>query len=212
MDSYYQTRYTFDPARTTVWKEIVRFEASFIPATGTVLDVGAGYCDFINNVTATRRIAADISPELSKYAAPGVEQLSAPADDMSSVASGSVDVVHASNLLEHFDDVSLERVIAEFARVLKTGGRLILQQPNFAYSGSAYFDDPTHKKVFTHVSLKNFVESHGFKVVLLRPKFLPFSMNSRPSIVPVSSLVVRAYIASPWKPFAGQMLCIAEKL
>ncbi len=212
MDAYYATRYTFNPARAVVWKEIVRFLHPFIPASATVLDLGAGYCDFINNVTAKEKIAVDFSPELSMYAAKDVRQVSANATSFPDVKADSVDVVHASNLLEHLDDVQLALTMGEVRRVLHAKGKLILLQPNYALSVKTYFDDPTHKKIFTDVSLAAFLESAGFKIVLKKARFLPFSMNSRPSFIPVQPWIVRLYLALPWKPFAGQMLFIAEKI
>jgi len=212
MDKYYSSRYVFDPARAIVWKEIVRFLSPYIPRDGVVLDLGAGYCDFINQVKAVRRYAVDSSEELTRYATEEVQAIRTAAWDCVGIADGSVDVVHASNLLEHFDDDELAKTMAEIRRILKPKGKLILLQPNFRLSIKHYFDDPTHKKVFTDAALGHFLESHGFDVVLARPRFLPFSMRSRPSMIPVMPWMIRAYISSPFKPFAGQMLFIAEKI
>ncbi|HUQ30368.1 MAG TPA: methyltransferase domain-containing protein [Candidatus Paceibacterota bacterium] len=208
-DAYYASRYTPDPARTVVWKEIVRFLAPYISPEATVVDLGAGYCDFVNTVRAKVKYAVDTSPELSEHAGAGVMLISQPAWELNSIPDHSVDVVHASNLFEHFTDDELERVMAEVRRVLKPGGRLILMQPNYRLTYKNYFDDPTHKKIFTDASLQAFLESHGFAIRLAKPKFLPFSMKSRGAL-PVSPLIVRAYIHSPIKPFAGQMLVIGE--
>lgn len=212
-DSYYQADYIPDPARTGVWKEIVRFASQHVNLTGTVLDLGAGYCDFINNVPAATRYAVDSSPEITQHAAAGVTVVQSRAWEFPAITDGSVDVVHASNILEHFTDEELEKVVSEIRRVLKPSGTLIAMQPNYAYTYREYFDDPTHKKVFTHVTLRAFLEMHGFTVRLLMPRFLPFSMRSKPSLIPtfLTRVVVWMYLRSPWKPFAGQMYCIAEK-
>jgi ubiquinone/menaquinone biosynthesis C-methylase UbiE len=211
-DTYYATRYSPDPARSVVWKEIVRYLMPFIPEGGAVLDLGSGYCDFINNIKVGRRIAADCSQELKNHVGTGVEMLQTQAWDLTVIADASLDVVHASNLLEHLTDEELEKTIAEARRVLKPGGRLILLQPNYRLAQKTYFDDPTHKKIFTDRSLQSFLESHGFRIVLARPRFLPFSLRSKPKLIPASALLARLYINSPIKPFAGQMLFIAEKI
>lgn len=212
-DPYYQSRYTFDPARSIVWKEIVRFESKFIPKDASVVDLGAGYCDFINNVDANKKYAVDTSPELQDFAGESVKKIEEPAWNLFEIQNQSVDVVHASNLLEHFNDEELEKTIKEIKRILKEGGRLILMQPNYRLNPNNYFDDPTHKKVFSDVSLESFLLSHGMKIILKMPRFLPFSMKSRSGVIPnfLLPLVVRAYIHSPLKPFAGQMLIVAEK-
>lgn len=211
MDAYYKSRYTFDKTRSVVWREIVRYLSPFIPAQGTAIDLGAGYCDFINNINARTKYAVDVSPEIGTHARPPAQVIRKPAWDLSPIADHSADVVHASNLLEHFTDEELDKTMQELKRVLKGNGRLILLQPNYRLSYKSYFDDPTHKKVFSDSALESFLIAHGFKIILKKPRFLPFSLRSRPSIIPVFPLLVRAYIHSPLKPFAGQMLFVSEK-
>jgi hypothetical protein len=101
--------------------------------------------------------------------------------------------------------------MGEVKRVLKNKGKIILMQPNYRLAYKTYFDDPTHKKVFSDSALESFLINYGFKIVLKKPRFLPFSLNSRPSIIPVFPWLIRAYLYSPFKPFAGQMLFVAEK-
>jgi ubiquinone/menaquinone biosynthesis C-methylase UbiE len=210
-DSYYKARFVFNKDRNVVWKEIVRFLNPFLAGKDTILDLGAGYCDFINTVTASHKIAVDISPELANYADKDVKQVNTLATDLSAVASSSVDVVFSSNLLEHLDDTELALCMKEVKRVLKNGGLFITMQPNYRLAYKTYFDDFTHKKVFSDESLKGFLVSQGFDVLRSYPRFLPFSLKSRPSIIPVSSYIVRLYLMLPWKPFAGQMLFVSKK-
>lgn len=210
-DPYYQSRYVWNKDRTTVWKEIVRFLDRYIPHTGTVLDIGAGYCDFINNVSAKRRIALDYSSDFMQYAAPGVETIQSSVTDMNKVSDHSVDLVFASNLFEHLSDDELKATMNEVRRVLVSGGRLMLMQPNFRLAYKTYFDDPTHKKVFSDEALRAFIVSHNFTIERLWPRFLPFSLKSRPSLIPLSRWIVRLYLNLPWRPFAGQMLLVAKK-
>jgi ubiquinone/menaquinone biosynthesis C-methylase UbiE len=209
-DSYYKSRYVWDKNRSIVWKEIVKYLSSFISSDSTVLDIGAGYCDFINNVKAKNKIALDYSPDFSKFANDDVKTVQSKVTDMSVIHDKSVDVVFASNLLEHLSDEELSQTLLEIKRVLKKDGRLILMQPNYRLSYKTYFDDPTHKKVFSDESLRAFLLSFGFEIELAKPRFLPFSLRSRPSIIPVIPLIIRAYIHSPFKPFAGQMLFVSK--
>lgn len=212
-DKYYESRFKFNPDRNRIWKEIARFHQKFVPAGGTVLDLGAGYCDFINNITAGKKYAVDTSSETPNYKAQDVEFLQKPASDLSPISNGSIDVIHASNLFEHFDDIELERVMREVKRVLKVGARLILMQPNYRLAYKNYFDDYTHKKVWSDASLGDFLVANDFKIILAMPKFLPFSMKSDSSLIPraLVPFIVRTYINSPIKPFAGQMLFVGEK-
>lgn len=208
-DSYYESRYTPSPDRGVVWPEIVRFLKPYLDGASTVLDLGAGYCDFVNNVRAPERIAVDYSSDSAAFAAEGVRHITAPADDLSQVQSASVDVVFSSNLLEHLTDAQLAGAMKEVHRILRPGGLFITMQPNYRLAYKTYFDDPTHVKVFSDEALRNFLLSHHFRIVRAWPKFLPFSLASRPRLLPVSPLVVRAYLHSPWKPLAGQMLFVA---
>jgi SAM-dependent methyltransferase len=211
MDAYYASRYTPDANRQIVWPEIVRYLSRFIVPTSTVVDLGAGYCDFINRVTATKKVAVDSSPDFSQYAAPDVVVLQKYVWDIQSLGEASVDVVFASNLLEHLDEEQLHKTMEAIRYVLRPQGTFIAMQPNYRLNPSHYFDDPTHKKVFSDAALESFLISHHFSIIYKMPRFLPFSLRSRPSWIPLSSLLVRLYLWSPLKPFAGQMLFIGRK-
>ena len=214
-DAYYKSgQYDPDPRRALLLREIIRFLSPYIPQDSIVVDLGAGYCDFINQVKAAKKYAIDISPELPNFAGPGVAQISRSGFEFYEIPDGSVDIVHASNFLEHFDDDDLGKIMKEVKRIIKKGGRLILMQPNYRLQPGHYFDDHTHKKIFTDASLESFLLENGFKIILKNPRFLPMEMKSSPSFIPqfLLPLIIRLYIRFPIKPFAGQMLLVAEKL
>jgi SAM-dependent methyltransferase len=209
MTDYYQTRYSFDEGRTRVWKAIAEYLQRFIKRDADcVLDLGAGYCDFINNIEARTKTAVDINPDARGFCKEDVAFHCAPVTDLSVIADRSMDVLFASNLLEHLDDAELMRAAGEINRVLRPGARLILLQPNFRYAYREYFDDYTHKKIFTDVSLRDFFEANGFRALAIHPKFLPFSLKSR---LPKSYLLTRLYLSSFYKPLAKQMLLVFKK-
>jgi len=207
---HHDVHHTQDPARAVVWSTVAEYLSSYIPAAAAVLDIGAGYCDWINCTRAARRVAVDVWPGIAAHAAPGVEtQVLDLVGGLPSLGAASFDAVLASNVLEHFSPGDVDRVVADVAAVLRPGGRLIAIQPNFRYAWKNYFDDYTHRSVFTHVSLPALLREHGFRILELRPKFLPYSM--RESRVPIRPWLIRAYLASPIKPMAGQMLVVAAK-
>lgn len=208
MNDYYKTRYAFDDGRGRVWKAIVKYIDQYIGLDKTVLDLGAGYCDFINNVTAKQKIAVDMNVESKKHCNKNVRFIQSEVTDLSQVESNSVDVVFASNLLEHLEDLQLETMLDEINRVTKSDGMLILMQPNYRYCSSEYFDDYTHKKVFSHVSLADFLQHKNFNPVKIYPRFLPFSLKSR---LPKSYWLTLIYLYLPFKLFAKQMLIISRK-
>jgi SAM-dependent methyltransferase len=211
MSGYHAAHLPEDPARAIVWKVVAEHLASWVPRDAHILEIGAGYCEWINNVAATRRVAVDIWPEIARYAAAGVEtRVLDVSRDLATLGASGFDTVLASNILEHFEPDVAIAVVEDIGRVLKPGGRLIIVQPNFRYAAGRYFDDYTHRSVFTDISLPSLLRAHGFRIDRVQPRFLPYSM--RGSKLPIRSWTVRAYLRSPIKPMAGQMLVVASKV
>lgn len=207
---YHDVHLTRHPARETVWKVLADFVAPWIPADSHVLELGAGYCDWINAVRAGRKVALDSWPEFPLYAARDVEPIVVDAvTGLGAFGVEAFDVVIASNFLEHFEADVASSLVQGVTRILKPGGRFIVIQPNFRYAYRNYFDDYTHRSVFTDTSLGNLMRAHGLRVELCQPKFLPYSMRGIRSSIP--AWLIRAYLRSPVKPLAGQMLIIARK-
>lgn len=210
VSGYHAAHLPEDPARAVVWKVVAEHLARWVRPDAHVLEIGAGYCDWINNVVARHRVAVDIWPEIARYAAPGVEtRVLDVSRELSMFPAATFDAVLASNILEHFEPGTAMSVVEQVGRVLKHGGRLIIVQPNFRYAAKQYFDDYTHRSVFTDVSLPNLLRAHGFRIDHVQPRFLPYSM--RHSKLPIRPWTVRAYLRSPIKPRAGQMLVVATK-
>ena len=207
---YHAAHLREDASRATVWKAIASHLASWVPPDAHVLEIGAGYCDWINNVAAARRVAVDLWAESARFAAAGVQPLTIDAStELSMLGKSAFDVVLASNVLEHFAPDVAATAVADVAALLKPGGRFLIIQPNFRYAWRRYFDDYTHRSVFTDVSLPALLRSRGFAIDVVQPRFLPYSL--RGARVPIRPWLVRAYLRSPIKPLAGQMLVIARK-
>ena len=51
-------------------------------------------------------------------------------------------------------------------------------QPNFRLAPRRYFDDYTHRTIFTDVSLCDWLEAAGFNIVKAIPRFLPLTVKS----------------------------------
>lgn len=77
---YHETRFKEEGKRDILWKTLWRcYFRHRVPADACVLDLGAGYGQFINNVEARRRIAIDAWPGFAKHLVEGVEAKRMPA-------------------------------------------------------------------------------------------------------------------------------------
>jgi SAM-dependent methyltransferase len=203
----YVGAYPFLKGRRRVWREIVRFVQRDAPSAHTVIELGAGYCDFINQFPARRKIAFDLNPEMARFAAPEVDLRTGEATTLPGIPSRSVDLVFASNFLEHLRQDELDVLLPRIRCVLAPGGRLILIQPNYRLCADRYFEDPTHQTIFDDASIAKLLATQGFRVLRLEPGVLPLSMRSH---LPHWGCLTRLYLCSPIKPMAAQMYVVAE--
>jgi SAM-dependent methyltransferase len=214
LEALYRNRWTADEIdhMRKVWGVLAGdFFQKFVNETNTVLDVGAGFCYFINHIRAKRRIAVDANPRIREHADPGVEVLITSDLTLPSITDGEVNHVFISNFLEHLSTSS--EVIALLRTVhakLAPGGTVLILQPNFHFTGAAYFDFIDHRVVLTDKSLIEALEVTGFRTVYLSRRFLPYTSKSK---YPRNLWLVRLYLALPilWQVFGKQTFVVAEK-
>lgn len=206
--TYFASRLPPDPDRDRLWKVLCEYLQREVPPNASVLELGGGYCGFINNIRAKTKHVIDLFEDLPSYAAADVIPHVQSCTSLAPIPTGSMDVVFASNLFEHLTREELLTTLLETRRVLRTGGKLLIIQPNFKYCVNVYFDDYTHVQIFTETSLSDLLTSNGFRPARVVPRFLPFSLKSR---APKWSWLLRLYLELPWRPFAGQMYIVASK-
>ena len=206
-EGYHSSRLSPDPRRRILWQTLVAsvFQKQ-IPPEAVVLELGAGYGDFINSVKARRRLAVDQWPGMLAHLEPGVEGLVTSITRLGQVADDSIDYVFSSNCFEHVPQSDLVECLAQLRRKMKRGAMLSIVQPNFKYCAREYFDDYTHVAIYTARSLSDLLAVNGFRIAACVPRFLPLSL--RPHI-PVRPWLIRLYLAIPFKPLAKQMLISA---
>lgn len=179
-----------------VWRVLCRsFFQRYVEPDATVLDVGAGHCEFINAIACRRRIALDLSAEVRQHASPGVEVMQGVCTDLTALGDGTVDVVFASNIFEHLPSKDhVLKALSEARRVLRRGGQILILQPNIRYTGGKYWDFFDHHLPLTERALVEALGLAGLTPIEVRARFLPFSTKSR---LPQHPLLVWLYLKLP---------------
>lgn len=176
-----------------IWGVLCRhFFQRYVREGDTVLDLGAGYCEFINMIRCCERIALDRNPEVARWAAEGVQVVVADSTAMDPLPDDSVDVVFASNFFEHLPTTDdLLATLREIRRVLRSGGRLLVLQPNIAAIGGRYWDFLDHHLPLTERTLAEACNIVDLVVVEARARLLPYTTKSR---LPQHPLLVWLYL------------------
>jgi SAM-dependent methyltransferase len=196
--------------RKVMWQVLCHdyFQRLF-PQEGTVAEIGAGYCEFINSIQAAKKIAVDINPDLTTYANPEVQVIQSTCTDLSGITSASVDRVFASNIFEHLSHPEILLSLAEIHRILKSGGLIVILQPNFRYCYKDYYMFFDHISALDHRSMEEVLKLNGYIVQKIIPQFLPYTTQGT---LPSSPFLLKVYLRLTflWKIFGGQMLIVAR--
>ncbi len=209
-------RHRFSPqelaSKNRIWQVLCgQYFSRFVSPNETVVDIGAGYCEFINNIPAAHKIAVDLNPDVRKFAADGIRIINESCTAVSSIPSGSVDAVFMSNFLEHLPSKDLVlQTLRESARMLRPGGRVIILQPNIRFLYDEYWDYFDHHTALSDRSLVEGVLMAGLDPQVVVPRFLPYTTKSR---LPQAPWLVSLYLRIPlaWRFLGKQALVVAYK-
>lgn len=160
-----------------------------LPAGSKVLDVGAGSCPYRNQLQHCEYKTQDFQQLTSSQLRNGSYGQIDYVCDASSipVEDASFDVIICTEVLEHI--LEPIKVIEEFSRILKPGGKVLLSAP----LGSGIHQEPHHYYGgFTPFWYKSVLERNGFKEIQVEENRGSYAFFSQESIRFVAS-------TKPWK-------------
>lgn len=195
-----------------IWRLLCRYAfQKFISLQDTVMDMGAGNCEFINHIRCQKKIAIDMNPDTIKYAHKDVEVFNLKPNILKKMFSKKIDKVFVSNFFEHLNSKEeLFNYINVIYSVLKPGGTVIVMTPNIKLVNGKYWDFIDHKLPLTASSLIEALEISNFQIIKTVEKFLPFTTNNS---FPVFPWMIYSYLRIPsWLRLgAGQSLIVAKR-
>jgi SAM-dependent methyltransferase len=197
--------------RNRVWQVLTKkYFQQFVPAKATLLDLGSGWGEFVNNIQADGKYAMDLNPESADRVGPDVQFLHQDCSHAWALPDDSLDLVFTSNFFEHLpakDD--LARTMGEAHRCLKPGGLIVCMGPNINCVHGRYWDFWDHHIPLTDKSLTELLRLSGFRIERCLPRFLPYTMaDRRPLPVALVSLYLKLPFLWPW--FGEQFLVFAR--
>lgn len=186
------------------------FFQKYISKENIVMEVAAGYCEFINTIKANKKIALDLNPDVKNYANSDVEVLNGLSTDMNMIDDESLDTIYVSNFFEHISREDIVKTLSESYKKLRVGGEILILQPNFRYCMKDYYMFFDHITPVDDRALCEVLTLQGFQIKKCLPKFLPYTTKSR---LPKWLWLVRLYLMLPfaYSLFGQQAFIIAKK-
>lgn len=198
--------------RRQVWAVLCKdYFSSFVEPDSTVLDVGCGWGEFINQIDAAKKFAIDLNSDTRAHLASDVQLFHQDCSLPWPLEDESLDVVFSSNFIEHLHaKAQVESLMQEAFRTLRPGGKFVLLGPNIRYLPGAYWDFWDHHLAISDASLVEVLELSGFRILERLPRFLPYTMSGGRQ-VPIG--LVRAYLKLPilWPLIGKQFLVVGQK-
>ena len=125
------------------------YSRDFDFAQKTIVDLGAG----------DKFLQQPLESRATKYLPLDIDDIDFNSDTFP-FESESIDAVFSLAVIEHIENV--DNYLSEISRVLVKGGIVYLTTPNFKYCFKEFYNDPTHVRPFTEISLVRLMEMYSF--------------------------------------------------
>ncbi len=124
--------------RDAVWKVLTAdFFQQFISRDATLLDLGCGWGEFVNNIVASKKYGMDLNPDAKGRVASNVELLEQDCSHEWPLADESLDCVFTSNFFEHLRTKEDLRRTGTASPPLPSAGRTVdLHRPKHSLFAS----------------------------------------------------------------------------
>lgn len=160
--------------KQNLWFENFYFNRWFKNNSGPILDIGCNTGNFIathpeiisgiDNDEDALKICRERGFNAQKI---DVER------DLGQLPSNFYTGVYAKQVIEHLEDAS--NFVKHIRRILKPGGKAVILTPNCPYALNRFFwDDYTHKRPLTKISLRNLAFDAGFSKIEIYTDFRCF--------------------------------------
>lgn len=149
------------PPTTYYTRRFVEDIAGNVAAGKTVVDAGAGECQYKPLFSHTQYVAVDLCVGDDRWDFSGVD-INAPLHAIP-LPDGAADVILCTEVLEHVPNP--HQVVTELARLLKGGGALYITVP---FSGREH-QTPNDYFRYTQYGLRYLFEHAGLEVEFIRP-------------------------------------------
>ena len=140
----------------------MEFASSLAKPTDRVLDAGAGSCPYKKYFAHAKYESTDFE-DIFEQSCKGMHTFLCSLDDIPK-PSNSYDAIINTQVLMHVPDP--QKVLNEFHRVLKPGGKLFLTAPQ----GWAVISAPYHFFNFTNFGLGLLLRKAGFQIEFIKPR------------------------------------------
>jgi ubiquinone/menaquinone biosynthesis C-methylase UbiE len=170
-------RSLFEKAYHFIKRKAIRDKVNLItslqPQKGTLLDIGAGTGDFLQEAKNKNWNCTGIEPN-EKAKSIAIGKGVSFAESLEALENQSFDVITMWHVLEHVPD--LEKQIQELKRLLKPTGTILIAVPNFkSFDAQHYgkfwaaYDVPRHLWHFSKIAIDKLFARENMKLVKVLP-------------------------------------------